>query len=87
MKKFISFLLAFILVFSSMPFNNTSVHAENSQEEVVNVKKSIPTEAEVSKQAVSIRPRDKKIDLDKIINWTPQDDIYDEIHKSVVPLK
>ena len=87
MKKIISFLLAFILVFSSMPFNNTSVHAENSQEEVVNVKKSIPTEAEVSKQAVSIRPRDKKIDLDKIINWTPQDDIYDEIHKSVVPLK
>ena len=42
---------------------------------------------DIGKQDSSIRPRDKKINLDQIINWEPTDDVYDQIHKASVPLK
>ena len=46
-----------------------------------------PEEEDLSIQDNSIRPRDKKIDLDKIINWEPTGDVYDQIHKASVPLQ
>ncbi|WP_282926855.1 bacterial Ig-like domain-containing protein, partial [Helcococcus kunzii] len=63
MKKKISLLLAFILVFSPMSSISTSVHAENNQEEVVNVEKNILTKDNLSKIG-DLDEIDKKYDVE-----------------------
>ncbi|WP_282926745.1 bacterial Ig-like domain-containing protein, partial [Helcococcus kunzii] len=62
MRKKISLLLAFILVFSPMSSISTSVHAENNQE-VVNVEKNIPSKDNLSKIG-DLDEIDKKYDVE-----------------------
>ncbi|MGY3755045.1 hypothetical protein ACWOAQ_00145 [Helcococcus kunzii] len=85
MKKKISLLLAFILVFSPMSSVTTSVHAENNQEEVVNVEKNIPSKYDLSKIG-DLDEIDKKYDVefDEKIGGLEFKLITDDMKKSII---
>ena len=47
----------------------------------------IQDRAILNNEVSTIRPRPKKLALDKILEWEAKDDIYDLIHKASVPLQ